>query len=189
MILCCVALSVMLHSITLHSLDSFLRNITIFGIHFLSFYFLQLPAFFGQFVCKRSNKIVAPSFVYMPSLSSEFLSLHEIKKGSWLCRHKIHGGKIYDFFVILFPAFFKQGSRKIKFWFSEEKKSPHHIEVVVCSVIRTWKQIVSSSRKMLPLYTIIGSPPHFTGGILSWRRKCKENIFFICKACKFLSHP
>ena len=94
---------------------SFSRNITIFGIHFLSFYFLQLPAFFGQFVCKRSNKIVAPSFVYMPSLSSEFLSLHEIKKGSWLCRHKIHGGKIYDFFVILFPAFFKQGSRKIKF--------------------------------------------------------------------------
>ena len=79
MILCCVALPVMLHSITLHSLGSFSRNITIFGIRFLSFYFLQLPAFFGQFVCKRSNKIVAPSIVYMQSLPSEFLSLHEIK--------------------------------------------------------------------------------------------------------------
>ena len=45
----------------------------------------------------------------------------------------------------------------------------------------TQEQIVSSSRKMLPLYTIIGSPPHFTGCILPWRRKCKENLFFIYK--------
>ena len=38
---------------------------------------------------------------------------------------------------------------------------------------------------MLPLYTIIGSPPHFTGCILSWRRKCKENISLFVKPANF----